>query len=127
MSIFTGQPLIVQYVTLLSTVPSLTVSMGIAVGVKVSVGVKVAVLVGVEVGVKVSVGVNVMVGVGVKVGGRRNAGKTFCLQADSITTKIKNNNPDLGIVITFERNPRAVITAQYYNRYPAVFWRNRNF
>lgn len=101
--------------------------MGIAVGVKVSVGVKVAVLVGVEVGVKVSVGVNVMVGVGVKVGGRRNAGKTFCLQADSITTKIKNNNPDLGIIITFERNPRAVVTAQYYNRYPAVCWRNKNF
>jgi protein involved in ribonucleotide reduction len=71
--------------------------MGIAVGVKVSEGVNVAVMVGVEVGVKVRVGVNVIVGVGVMVGGRRNAGKTFCLQADSITTKIKNNNPGLRI------------------------------
>jgi hypothetical protein len=49
--------------------------------------------------VKVGVGVNVMVAVGVKVGGRRNVGKTFWLQADSITAKIKNNDPDLRIFI----------------------------
>jgi hypothetical protein len=71
--------------------------MGVAVGVKVSEGVGVAVAVGVREGVKVGVGVNVMVAVGVKVGGRRNVGKTFWLQADSITTKIKNNDPDLRI------------------------------
>jgi hypothetical protein len=80
-------------------VPSLVGSMGVAVGVTVTVGVEVAVAVGVREGVNVGVGVNVMVAVGVKVGGLRNRGKTFWLHADSVTTKIMNNDPDLRIFI----------------------------